>query len=377
VSFRRTRAVLHKELLHIVRDSRSLMMALAVPLVMLVLFGYALTLDVDRIPTLVYDSDRTPESRDLASQFAGSRFFQILGYVDNYKAIERAIDRNQCLLGVVIQPNFARDLEAGRTAQVQLLFDGSDSNTASIAKGYADAMLQGYSFKIRSEAAVRRRGAAIKLPVDTRLRVLYNSELKSRNYIVPGLISVILAIITALITSLTIAREWEMGTMEQLLSTPLRPSELVLGKMGAFFLVGFVDTLISIAVGVLLFRVPLRGSALLLIATSCLFLIGSLCVGILISALTRSQILAYQMGMLASFLPAFLLSGFVYSIENMPVVIQVITYIVPARYFVSILKGVFLKGVGLEVLWAEVLFLFIFAVIVFLVATKKLRQKVA
>jgi ABC-2 type transport system permease protein len=348
-----------------------------VPLVMLVLFGYALTLDVDRIPTLVYDSDRTPESRDLASQFAGSRFFQILGYVDNYKAIERAIDRNQCLLGVVIQPNFARDLEAGRTAQVQLLFDGSDSNTASIAKGYADAMLQGYSFKIRSEAAVRRGGAAIKLPVDTRLRVLYNSELKSRNYIVPGLISVILAIITALITSLTIAREWEMGTMEQLLSTPLRPSELVLGKMGAFFLVGFVDTLISIAVGVALFRVPLRGSALLLIATSCLFLIGSLCVGILISALTRSQILAYQMGMLASFLPAFLLSGFVYSIENMPVVIQVITYIVPARYFVSILKGVFLKGVGLEVLWAEVLFLFIFAVIVFLVATKKLRQKVA
>jgi ABC-2 type transport system permease protein len=377
MSLRRTRAVLHKELLHIVRDSRSLIMALAVPLVMLVLFGYALTLDVDRIPTLIYDSDRTPESRDLASQFAGSRFFQILGYVDNYKAIERAIDRNQCLLGVVIQPNFARDLEAGRTAPVQLLFDGSDSNTASIAKGYADAMLQGYSFKIRSQAAVRRGGAEIKLPVDTRLRVLYNSELKSRNYIVPGLISVILAIITALITSLTIAREWEMGTMEQLLSTPLRPSELVLGKMGAFFLVGFVDTLISIAVGVALFRVPLRGSALLLIAASCLFLIGSLCVGILISALARSQILAYQMGMLASFLPAFLLSGFVYSIENMPTAIQVVTYIVPARYFVSILKGVFLKGVGLEVLWAQVLFLFVFAAIVFLVATKKLRQKVA
>jgi ABC-2 type transport system permease protein len=377
MSFRRTRAVLHKELLHIVRDPRSLIMALAVPLLMLVLFGYALTLDVDQIPTLVYDSDHTPESRDLIAQFSGSRFFHILGQVDDYHAIESAIDKSQCLLGVVIQPNFARDLLAGRAAQAQLLFDGSDSNTASIAKGYADAMLQAYGLRLRAQAMERRGGARLDPPVDGRLRVLYNSELKSRNYIVPGLISVILAIITALITSLTIAREWEMGTMEQLLSTPLRPSELVLGKMGAFFLVGFFDTLVSIGVGVLLFRVPLRGNPLLLVVSSCLFLIGSLCLGILISALARTQVLAYQLGMLVSFLPAFLLSGFVYSIENMPVAIQVVSYIVPARYFVSILKGVFLKGIGVEVLWGEILFLTLFAAAVFLIATKKLRQKVA
>jgi ABC-2 type transport system permease protein len=377
MSFRRTRAMFRKELLHIVRDPRSLTMALAVPFVMLMLFGYGLTLDVDRIPTLVYDSDRTPESRDLIAQFAGSRYFQIQGYVDNYGAIERAIDRDQCLLGVVIQRNFARELLSGRAAPVQLIFDGSDSNTASIAKGYADSMMQAYSFQLRASAMNRRGGAKLQLPIDGRLRVLYNSELKSRNYIVPGLISVILAIITALITSLTIAREWEMGTMEQLLSTPLRPAELVLGKMAAFFVVGFADTVISIVAGLVIFGVPLRGNPVLLIVSSCLFLLGSLSMGILISALTRSQVLAYQLGMLTSFLPAFLLSGFVYSIENMPKVIQIVTYVVPARYFVSILKGVFLKGIGIEMLWAELTFLIAFAAFVFVIATRKLRQKVA
>jgi len=200
MSFRRTRAMFRKELLHIVRDSRSLAMALAVPFVMLMLFGYGLTLDVDRIPTLIYDSDHTPESRDLIAQFSGSRFFHITGYVDNYGAIEHAIDRDQCLLAVVIQRDFARDLVAGRKAPVQLIYDGSDSNTASIAQGYADAMTQAYSFKLRAAAMNRRGGAELKSPIDGRLRVLFNSELKSRNYIVPGLISVILAIITALIT---------------------------------------------------------------------------------------------------------------------------------------------------------------------------------
>jgi ABC-2 type transport system permease protein len=194
---------------------------------------------------------------------------------------------------------------------------------------------------------------------------------------VPGLIAVILAIISALITSLTIAREWEMGTMEQLLSTPLRPAELVLGKMLAFFALGFVDTLISIALGVFVFHVPLRGSPVLLIGTSCLFLIGALGWGILVSALCRSQLAAYQLGMVTSFLPAFLLSGFVYSIENMPTVIQVITHIVPSRYFVSVLKGVFLKWVGIEILWGEIAFLAAFAVLVFVLASRRLRQKVA
>jgi ABC-2 type transport system permease protein len=377
MNLRRTYAVMRKEFLHIVRDPRSLLMALAVPLVMLLLFGYGLTLDVDRIPTLVYDSDKTPESREMIARFAGSKFFELRGSVEDYRTIEKQIDRDKCLLAVVIPHDFARELLSGRDAQVQLILDGSDSNTASIAKGYAEALLQTYAYEVRSRALDLKGGGQLKAAVDSRLRVQFNSELKSRNYIVPGLISVILAIITSLLTSLTIAREWETGTMEQLLSTPVRPAELVLGKMLAFFGLGFIDMIVSIAVGVLIFQVPLRGNPLLLMGATCLFLFGSLCWGILISAMARSQVLAYQLGMISSFLPAFLLSGFVYSIENMPAVIQVISHIVPARYIVTVLKGVFLKGVGMEILWGQVAFLFAYGAIVFVIATRKLRQKVA
>jgi ABC-2 type transport system permease protein len=278
---------------------------------------------------------------------------------------------------VVIPEDYSRKLLLGEEAEVQLLLDGSDSNTASIALGYAEAMLQTYALELQSAGLNRKAGGHLNPPLDARLRVWYNSELKSRNYVVPGLIAVILMIIAALLTSLTIAREWEMGTMEQLLSTPLRPAELVLGKMTSFFMLGLIDMLVAIGVGVFIFHVPLRGNPLFLFLTGCVFLFGALCWGVLLSALARSQLLAYQMGMLSSFLPAFLLSGFIYSIENMPVVIRVVTHIVPARYFVTVLKGVFLKGIGIEVLWGEVVLLFAFAGIVFFLATRKLRQKLS
>jgi ABC-2 type transport system permease protein len=377
MNLRRTRAMARKEFFHILRDTRSLVMALAVPLVMLLLFGYALTLDVDRIPTLIYDSDRSPESRELIERFRGSRYFQILGAVDEYKTIERQINRDRILLGVVVPPDYSRNLRTSQEAQVQLLLDGSDSNTASIAMGYAEGLLQTYALELRANALNRKGGGEFRPPVQPRLRVWYNSELKSKNYIVPGLIAVILMIIGALLTSLTIAREWEMGTMEQLLSTPVRPTELVLGKMMAFFTLGLIDMLVAIGIGVIVFRVPLRGNPLFLFFTGCIFLFGALCWGILLSALTRSQLLAYQMGMVTSYLPAFLLSGFIYSIENMPTVIQAVTYIVPARYFVSILKGIFLKGVGIEVLWVEVGFLLVYAALIFWLVTRRLRQKLA
>jgi ABC-2 type transport system permease protein len=243
--------------------------------------------------------------------------------------------------------------------------------------GYVGALVRGYAFTLRRNAQNFRGGGKLDPPVDPRLRVWYNSSLESRNYIVPGLIAVILMIIAALLTSLTIAREWEMGTMEQLLSTPLRPAEMVLGKMLAFFWVGVIDTAIAVGVGVFVFGVPLRGSILLLAGSSCVFLWGALFWGIFISASVRSQLLAYQIGMLTSFLPAFLLSGLVYAIEGMPKPIQAVTYLVPARYFITLLKGIFLKGVGLEVLWVELLFLAVYATGVFLLATRKLKQKLA
>jgi ABC-2 type transport system permease protein len=380
MSLRRTIAVARKEGRHILRDSRSLTMALAVPILMLLLFGLALSLDVDNIPIMIFDRDQTAKSRELIQQFRGSRYFQIVGYTDSYKAIEHGIDRNDIRVAVVIPPDYSRLIGAGKQATVQLLVDGSDSNTASIALGYAESVVRLYSAGLRTDVQNRKAGlsgAGQNAPaVDPMLRVWYNSRLESKNYVVPGLIAVILMIIGSVLTSMTIAREWEMGTMEQLLSTPLRPTELVLGKMMAYFVVGMVDLAISIACGVYVFEVPMRGSFLLLVATSCLFLLGTLFWGIYLSAATRTQLAAYQLAMLSSFLPAFMLSGFVYAIENMPAPIQAFSHLVSARYFVTILKGIFLKGVGLEVLWLDTLFLAVYAAVVFFLAARKLKQKI-
>jgi ABC-2 type transport system permease protein len=377
MSYRRLRAICVKELHHITRDSRSLAMALAVPVMMLLLFGFALSLDVDRIPTLIYDQDGTAASRDLLRQFQGSRYFEIRGMVSDYAAIEHEIDRSRILMGVAIPRDYSKRLAEGREAQVQLLLDGSDSNTASIALGYAENVVRSYSLRLRTDAMNRRGGEYLAPPVDARLRVWYNSSLESKNYVVPGLIAVILQSIAALLTSLTIAREWEMGTMEQILSTPLRPAEMVLGKMLAYFAVGLADAAITVLVGVFVFQVPFRGSVLLLAVSTCVFLFCALFQGILVSAAAKTQLQAYQMGILSSFLPAFLLSGFIYSIESMPVVIQALTYIIPARYVVTILKGIFLKGVGLGVLWSELGFLALYGLLVFVLATRKLNQKLA
>jgi ABC-2 type transport system permease protein len=374
---RRTRAVFQKEFRHVLRDARSLIMALVLPMFLMLLFGYALNLDVDRIPTLVYDRDQSPASRELIQQFRGSRFFQIEGFVDNYGAIERGFDRSRILMAIAIPRDYSQRVAAGDKTDVQILLDGSDSNTASIALGYADLIMQDYSNQLASTGRNRTAGMRIGNPVDEQVRVLYNNTLESKNYVVPGLIAVILMIIAALLTSLTIAREWEMGTMEQLMSTPVRPSEIVLGKMLAFFVVGAIDTVLSVLTGIFVFDVPFRGNVWFLIVTSCVFLTGALFWGILLSAVAKSQLLAFQMGILSSFLPSFMLSGFIYATENMPAVIQGITRLIPTRYFVTILKGIFLKGVGLEVLWSELLLLAAFSVVVFLLATRKLTQKLA
>jgi len=377
MTWQRIRAVYRKECRHILRDTRSLLMALAVPVLLLLLFGFALSLDVDRIPTLVYDADQTADSRDLVSRFEVSRYFQVQGYVNDYHHLEEEIDYSRILVGVAIPKGYAKHVRAGEKSDVQILLDGSDSNTASIALTYAESLVGQYAFQVRARSQNHTAGVNLILPIEPRSRVWYNSSLESKNYIVPGLIAVILMIIAALLTSLTVAREWETGTMEQLLATPLRPAEIVLGKMMAFFLVGAGDTVITVLAGLLVFHVPFRGSMLVFAATGCVYLCGALFWGIYLSAVTRSQLLAYQMGIVTSFLPSFLLSGFIYSVENMPEAVQMITRIVPARYFVTIVKGILLKGVGLEVLWPEAFFLVLFTGLVFLGATRKLSQKLS
>jgi ABC-2 type transport system permease protein len=375
MNFRRTRAIARKEMLHILRDSRSLFAALLQPLVMLLIFGWALSLDVDRIPTFVYDLDQSPQSRDLVKDFRGSRYFQVVEEVHGYRPIEQAINGRKCLLGVVIPQHFAKDIGLKRPAQVQLLIDGSDSNTAAIAQGYAEGLVLLYSQRLR--APIQTAAGNVPANVVPDVRVWYNPDLLSGNFIVPGLIVVIVMIIAANLGSLTIAREWENGTMEQLLSTPARPSEIALGKLSAYFVVGAADMLIALVIGIFVFNVPMKGSLLLLLTASAIFLFGALGLGIMVSAMFRTQLMAYQMGTLVSFLPAFLLSGFIYPIGSMPRVIQVISLIVPARYFMEVSRGIFLKGIGVQLLWFNLLLLIAYAVVVFYFATRKLRQKVA
>lgn len=372
---RRTLAISRKEFLHILRDPRSLALALAIPLIMLLLFGYALSLDVDRVPTIVYDASRTPQSRDLVSYLQGSRYFELRGFVDSQAQLEAAINQGKCLIAITIPPDFARQILLGKPADVQVLLDGSDSNTANIALGYAEGVLSTYSARLQFAFSDWRGAGKLQPAMVLNPRVWYNEELRSKNFIVPGLIAVILQIIAALLTSLTIAREWELGNMELLLSTPMRPRELIFGKMSAFFVIGVADASMAVLLGRFFFGVPVRGSLLDLGVAIFFFLFGALCWGLLISALARQQLLAYQMGILSSFLPSFLLSGFIYTIENMPLPVQAVTYIVPSRYFIAILKGVFLKDIGYGILWPQLLFLFVYAAVVFFIATRRLNQK--
>ena len=377
MNLRRTRAMFEKEFRHIVRDSRSLIMALFLPLFQMLLFGYALNLDVDRIPTLIYDGDHSADSRALIERFRGSRFFEIEGFTNNYGDIEKGIDKSAILMGIVIPRDYSQRLNAGGKGNIQILLDGSDSNTASIALSYVEGLVQSYALEVRSGGQQRSAGLPLVPPVDTRVRIWYNSTLESTNYIVPGLIAAMMMVIAALLTSLTVAREWEMGTMEQLLSTPVRASEIVLGKMLAFFTVGVADTTIAVLVGIFVYGVPFRGNVFFLAFSTMIFLSGAFFWGILVSAVARTQLFAFQLGLVSTFLPSFLLSGFLYAIENMPVPIQVITHVVPARYFVTIVRGIFLKGIGLSLLWGQVAFLAVFSILVFWAAERKMRQKLA
>ena len=375
MSLRRVWAVTRKEFLHVLRDPRSLGAAIAIPVLMLVLFGYALTLDVDRVPLVVWDQSQSQASRELISRFTGSRYFSLKDYVRNYRELERAIDSGAALVALVVARDFAADLAARRPAPVQLIVDGSDSTTATLAIGYAEAVAQMYSQALAVEQVQHLQGAAPRTPLDLRPRVWFNTDMQSKNFIIPGLIAVIMMIIAAMLTSLTVAREWERGTMEQLISTPVKGPELILGKLLPYFAIGMLDVVLAVLMGEFVFQVPLRGSVALLFGLAAVFLAGALALGMFISIVTRNQLLASQLSMVLTFVPAFLLSGFMYAISNMPRAIQLVTYLIPARYFVTVLKAIYLKGVGLEILAGEAVFLAVFAVLAVALANARFRKK--
>lgn len=371
----RLRAVARKEFIHVLRDPRALGISLVLPLVLLLLFGYALTLDVDRVPLLVWDASGTPQSRELVARFEGSRYFTVQGRVTNYAKIEAAIDRGEAMMALVLPADFATKLEAEKPVQVQILADGSDSNTATLALSYADAIVRNYSQEVLVKRVQRMSGKPPKAAMELRPRAWFNPDMESRIFIVPGLIAVIVMLISAVLTSLTVAREWETGTMEQLISTPVRAPELILGKLLPYFTLGVIDLVFCVAAGYFLFEVPLRGSLFLLSAISVVYLIGALALGILISSRAKNQLLASQMAFTITFLPAFLLSGFMFDIQNMPKVLQFVTAWIPARYYIRILRDLYLKGLGIRELWPDMLLLCAFAVLMLVASVKSFRKR--
>jgi len=371
-SLRRILAVARKEAMHVRRDGRSLALAFLLPMVLMVLFGAALSLDVDRVPLAVLDLDGTAQSGALTARLTGSPYFALARWAGSERDIDEAIDRREALLGLTIPLGFGRDLAGGRAATVAVAADGSDSMTAQFALGYARAIVGAFG----AEAAAARAPGRPPGGAEARSRAWYNPGLKSRIFTVSGLIPLIMIIIGGMLTALCIAREWERGTMEQLLATPVRREEILIGKFLPYFAIGIFDLLAAILVAVHGFGVPLRGSPLLLAGLSSLFLAGALGQGLLISSLSRNQLLANQLALLTTFLPAFLLSGFFAPITNMPVVIQAVTYLLPARYAMDIARGIMLKGVGIGALWPQVAALFLYTGVMFFLARAAFKRRI-
>jgi ABC-2 type transport system permease protein len=367
--------IMRKEFLEVWRDPRSLAFVLVMPILMLLLYGYGISSDVKRVPLAVYDLDGQPPARELVRRFTSTEYFVEAVRVGSLRGLREAIDRGDARVGLMIPEDFSRNLGANRPAPIQFVVDGSDSNTASIAIGNIASISRSTELAprdLRPQVFVTPKAES---PIELRTWVWYNPELKSSNFLVPGLTAVILMMLAAILTSLTVAREWERGTMEGLIASPLRPYELMVGKILPYVVIGLVDVVLILLLGVLWFRVPLRGSLLLLMASSTIFLLGGLGIGLFISAATRSVQVAFQLSILATMLPALLLSGFFYPIENMPAALRAITYLVPARYFLVVIRGIFLKGVGLAVLWKELVFLSLFAGLMLVASSAKFRKR--
>jgi ABC-2 type transport system permease protein len=375
VNSSRTWAIAKKEFFHIYRDPRSLALVILMPALLMLLFGYAVTLDVKNISMAVLDRDRSQESLIFIQRFSASPYFHLRFSVRNEKEMRRLIDEGEVKMGLVLPWNFSKTIKAEEMVPIQVLIDGSDANTANLILSYAQAIAQQYT-QDKTILKVSRMGIEnLSFPIEARPRVWFNEDLESKNYFIPGLIAVIISIIGVLLTGQVIVREWEKGTMELLISTPVRKGELLIGKLFPYFFLGLLDLLLAVLMGKWVFEVPLKGGIVLLFVLSCIYILVALALGLIISTVARTQLLANQIAMIAGFLPTFLLSGFTFSIANMPTWLQIITYGIAPRYYVSILKDIFLKGVGFSFLWRETLVLIAMAIAGLWVASRTFKKE--
>ncbi|MGD0234181.1 MAG: ABC transporter permease [Syntrophorhabdales bacterium] len=371
----RLAAIAAKEALQIVRDARSVGIVVAMPVAMMLAFGYGISLDVKHLPVYIFDREGSQQSQDLLKQFQASEYFKVLKTVNNYRALVDALDDGACKLAIVVPHDFSLRLNAGGPVSVQALIDATDSNTANIAIAYSQAVIQTYSQRVQVDWMHRHGQRQINPPVSVEARTWFNENLESMINIVPGVVVIVMAVIGVFLTALTIAREWERGTMEQLISTPVTELELMLGKLAPYFVIGMLDTCLCVGFGILWFGVPFRGSWGVFFIASALFLIVVLSLGYFFSVVAKSQLAASQIALLATFLPAFLLSGFLFPIDQMPVAIQTVTYIMPARYYMEIIRNVFLKGSAITLLLKELFALAFLSCLLVFAATRVFKKK--
>ncbi len=380
----RLKHMLVKEFVQIFRDPRMKPVLLGTPLLQLFVIGYAVTTDVTNVATAVLDFDRTQETRNLVRRFESSGYFRIARYVENPAALRKAIDRGEVKAALQFDPGFTRSLIEGRTAAIQVIVDGTDSNTASVVLDYTNRIVNQVT-RERLQVALAARSVTSgslsaslqRLPgIELRSRAWYNPDLRSRNYYVPGIIAILIMLTLMMMTAMAVVREREIGTMEQLMVSPIRPVELILGKTLPFALIGFFDVALITTVAVFWFAIPVRGSLVLLYGATGLFLLPVLGIGLFISTISRTQ----QQALMSTFFffqPAMLLSGFVFPIANMPDAIQALTYLNPLRYFLVIIRGIFLKGNGVEMLWPQMLALLLLGVSVLTASTLRFHKRLA
>ena len=366
--------IVRKEFHQIRQDKRMLAVSIMAPFLQVIFLGYAATTDVKNASMVVCDADRTPSSREFIREFSNSGYFVDVYRVDSPSDMDEVIERGDAAVGLVVPPDFAERLLERETASVQMLVDGADANTGSILLGYASQIVAQYSQKILLETLPPAHGTA-PARILPEPRVWYNPELLSKNYMVPGVVALVLMIITTTLTSLGIVKEREIGTLEQLMVTPIRPHELIFGKLIPFVIIGAIDVTIVLSIARFWFEVPLRGSILLLYGLSGLFVLTTLGLGILVSTISKSQQQAMLIAQFFFFMPFMFLSGFAFPISNMPEVIQYLTYLIPLRYFLEIVRGVFLKGVGMAELWPQVVALFVLGVLILTLSVLRFRRK--
>jgi drug efflux transport system permease protein len=370
------RKIVIKEFLQLKRDRRLFSIIFIAPVVQLILLGYAANLDINNVKTVVYDQDKTATSRDFIEQFKGSGYFSVDHYVDNYNELTKLIDRGTDLWALVIPDNFEKKIERGQQADVQAIFDGSDGNKASIAFGYVTGVVSNYSQQILVKAQ-DESGRKMQLTgsVEPEIRVWYNPDLRTRVFMLPGIMGLILTIITTTLMSMAIVKEREIGTLEQIIVTPIKPFQLIIGKTIPFIVFGFIDVLVVMAVMVFWFGIGVRGDFLFLIVASFIYILSSLGLGLFISTVSKTQQQAMMTAMFGILLPMNFLSGFAFPIENMPGWIQTVTYLIPLRYYITILRGVILKGDGFFQLVPETMALLGIGLLILVASSLRFRKR--